>query len=82
MGIILKLQGVKYDLKKEYAYSDTMVKYSKVKTKLEKSRKNKIGFLSQDVYKVIPEVVVYDDSTDIYGICYERIIPVLVEAIK
>jgi len=31
---------------------------------------------------VIPNVVVYDDETDIYGIDYTRIIPYLIEAIK
>jgi len=31
---------------------------------------------------VLPEVVNYDDSTDVYGISYSKIVPVLVEAIK
>jgi hypothetical protein len=45
-------------------------------------RINKIGLLAQDVYEVLPEVVAYDDSTDIYSVYYTRLIPVLVEAIK
>jgi hypothetical protein len=69
-------------LNKEFAYSDSIVKENRIKEKLEKDRKNKIGFIAQDVYKVLPEIVVYDDSTDIYGIIYEKITPVLVEAIK
>jgi hypothetical protein len=76
------MKGVKYDLKKEFAYDEKLIKDAKVISKLENGRKNKIGFLAQDVQKVLPEVVVYDDSTDIYGIEYSKIVPVLVEAIK
>jgi hypothetical protein len=82
LSIVSKLQGVKYDLKKEFSYNDTLIKDSKTKEKLEKGRKNNIGFLAQDVYKILPEVVVYDDSTDVYGIVYDRVVPILVEAIK
>jgi hypothetical protein len=79
---ILKLEGVKYDLKKEYAYDESLINDSKLIAKLEAERKNKIGFLAQDVAKVLPEVVEYDDSADVYGIQYSKIVPVLVEAIK
>ncbi len=41
----------------------------------------KIGFIGQDMEFVLPEVVMIDDS-GYYSITYERIIPVLVEAIK
>jgi len=50
--------------------------------KLQASRKNKLGFIAQDVNAILPEVVQHDDSVDIYGINYTEIIPVLVEAIK
>lgn len=79
---VLKLNGVKYDIKKEFVYIDTINYSDKVKQKLEKDRKNKLGFLAQDVEKVIPEAVNIDDSTGVYTISYSRIIPVLVEAIK
>jgi len=82
LELILKLQGVKYDVKKEFAYTDSLVKDEKTKEKFEKERKNQIGFLAQDVNNVIPEVVVYDDSADVYGILYSRLVPYLVEAIK
>jgi hypothetical protein len=82
LDIVLKLKGVKYDLKKEYAYNDSSIKDSKYEASLEKDRKNKIGFIAQDVYKILPEVIVYDEAIDVYGIEYSRIIPVLVEAIK
>jgi hypothetical protein len=82
LGIVLKLKGVKYDIKKEFAYDEKAIRDSLKETKLEKDRKNKIGFLAQDVNEILPEVVVYDDSTDIYGIDYSKVVPVLVEAIK
>ncbi len=82
LNVILKLKGVKYDFKKEVAYNDSLIKDSKIKTRLELERKNKLGFLAQDVQEVLPEVVNYSDSTDSYGIEYTALIPVLVEAVK
>jgi hypothetical protein len=79
---ILKLNGVKYDIKKEFAYNDSVLYNEKSRQKLENNRKNKLGFLAQDVEKVIPEIVFKDDSTDVYAMSYTRIIPVLVEAFK
>lgn len=82
LNIVLQLKGVKYDIKKEYYFNDSMVKDARVKEKIETQRKNKIGFIAQDVNKVLPEVTIYDDLTDIYGIDYSKVVPVLVEAIK
>jgi hypothetical protein len=82
LDIVLKLRGVKYDLKKEYVFNDSIMKNAKINAKLETLRKNKIGFIAQDVNKVLPEIVIYDDSTDTYGIDYSKAVPVLVEAIK
>jgi hypothetical protein len=82
LDIVLQLKGVEYDLKKEYAYNDSLIKNEKMKAKCEAERKNQLGFLAQDVNKILPEAVVYDDSTDIYGIDYTKVVPVLVEAIK
>jgi len=79
---ILLLQGVKYDIKEEFAYDRDLITDEEFINKLDQERKDQLGFLAQDVDKVLPEVVVYDDSTDIYAIEYSRIIPVLVEAIK
>lgn len=73
---------MKYDIKKDYAYDETLLNDEKVKEKLEDERKNKIGFIAQEVKDILPEVVLYDDSADMYGIDYSKIIPVLVEAIK
>jgi hypothetical protein len=79
---VKKLQGVNYDYKREVFISDSIKYSSKEIDRLEKSRKGQIGFLAQDVYEILPEVVVYDDSTDIYGITYSKVVPLLVEAIK
>ncbi|HPR33773.1 MAG TPA: tail fiber domain-containing protein, partial [Prolixibacteraceae bacterium] len=82
LNTIKQLKGIKYDIKKEFAYDVSVIRNEKVIEKLEKDRLNNLGFLAQDVYEVLPEVVHYDDSTDRYSINYTRIIPVLVEAIK
>lgn len=43
-----------------------------------------VGLLAQDVYKVLPEVVVKpeDESKEIWGIRYDELIPVLIQAVK
>jgi hypothetical protein len=78
LSTVTQLTGYKYDIKKEYSSSDSLIS----KSRKELDRKDKIGFLAQDVYAVLPEVVYHDDSTDVYAINYISIIPVLVEAIK
>jgi len=79
---VLSLRGVRYDIKREFAYDESKISDEEYITIREKERKNKIGFLAQEVYSVVPEVVVYDDSSDVYGLNYSEIIPILVEAIK
>ncbi len=81
LGIILQLKGVKYDFKKEI-FTPQNISDEKVLTRLEKERKNKVGFIAQEVNEVLPEVVRFDDSTDVYSINYSEIVPVLVEAMK
>lgn len=49
---------------------------------VERDRKDHLGFIAQEVNEVLPEIVEYDDSTDVYSMDYKKIIPVLVEAIK
>ncbi len=48
--------------------------------KEEKTNKKQIGFIAQDVKEVIPEVV--DGVEGTYGLAYDRLVPVLVNAIK
>jgi len=82
LNTVLKLQGVRYDYKKEYSGISPTETNTKIIAKREAERKNKLGFIAQDLNKYIPEAIVYDDSTDIYGVDYTKVIPVLVEAIK
>jgi hypothetical protein len=45
-------------------------------------KSTKIGFIAQEVEKVIPEVVTYDSEKDRYGVSYGNVTALLVEAIK
>lgn len=82
LNIVLGMRGVMYDLKKEYAYNDEIIKNPEAREKLEEDRKNIYGFIAQELEKIEPEVVLYDDSLDIYTINYMQIIPLLAEAIE
>ena len=45
-------------------------------------KSTKIGFIAQEVEKIVPEVVTYDKTSDKYGVSYGNITALLVEAIK
>ncbi|GAA4449149.1 tail fiber domain-containing protein [Rurimicrobium arvi] len=66
---ISKLNGVTYNWDNSFDPS------------IETNGAQQIGFLAQDVQKVIPEATVVNER-GIYGISYDMIIPVLTEAIK
>jgi len=76
---LLLLKGLKYDLKSEAV--DT-TSNQKEKEKKERLRKNKMGFVAQDVMELFPEAVVYEEDIDRYYLDYNAIIPVIVEAMK
>jgi len=82
LELILKIRGVKYDLKKEFAYNEEFEYTTEELAELDKKRKNKYGFLAQELEEVIPNIANHDDSTDVYGVNYTHLIPILVEAIK
>jgi len=82
LSIVLKMRGVLYDLKKEYAYNDDMIKGPGDEERLENERKDIYGFIAQELEEAAPEVILYDDSTDVYTINYQQVIPLLAEAIK
>ena len=48
----------------------------------DEKKKRNIGFIAQEVEKVIPEVVTYADDIDEYGVAYGNITGMLVEAMK
>jgi hypothetical protein len=47
-----------------------------------KDKSTKIGFIAQEVEKVVPELVTYDSLQDKYGVSYGNATALLVEAIK
>jgi hypothetical protein len=49
---------------------------------LKKSGKHEIGVIAEEVGKVVPEVVSYEDGKDARGVDYSRLTALLIEAIK
>jgi hypothetical protein len=76
---ILQLNGKKYDYIPES--SDT-IGSAWDKEKKAKLKKDKLGFVAQEVLEILPEAVFYDKEADRYYIEYNAIIPVIVEAMK
>ncbi len=60
----------------------TVNKLRGVKFEWIKSGIGDIGFIAQEIEKVIPEIVQTDDGTGYKSVSYEKIVAVLVEAIK
>lgn len=79
---VLKLKPVKYDIKKEVTYLSKEAIDEKMIEKIDKERVDNVGFLAQDLQKICPSAVQYDDSTDAYNVNYLAIIPILVNAIQ
>jgi hypothetical protein len=76
---LLQLGGKKYDFIPEHSDSIGTEDEKQEKVKL---KKDKLGFIAQEVEKILPEAVVYDKVVDLYYIDYNAIIPVIVEAMK
>jgi hypothetical protein len=76
---ILNISGKKYDyiLDNSDSLGDEKSKNERIKLK-----KDKLGFIAQEVKEILPEAVVYDEEIDRYFLDYNAIIPVIVEAIK
>ena len=82
LKIVLDLHPIKYDLKKEIAYDESLIEDPVEVEKLEKKRKDKLGFIGQEMINILPTAVEVGDSTGTYSIEYTRIIPVLIGAIQ
>ena len=82
LGLILQLNGIKFDYNKESVAINFLENDGANVEKIETVRKGHVGFIAQDVMKVIPEIISYDDSADIYSIDLTKLTPFLVEAIK
>jgi hypothetical protein len=48
----------------------------------EKSGSSDIGFIAQEVAKLVPEAVVQESSSGMYAVDYPKLVPVLVQAIQ
>ena len=51
---------------------------------IEEGKGNDIGFIAQEVYKIIPEAVRVpeDETSEMWGVSYSKIVPVLVKAVQ
>lgn len=65
---LLKIEGVRFDWKPEYAKERGFV--------------HDVGFVAEDVAKVFPEIVLKDADGNVIGMDYSRVTAVAVEAIK
>jgi len=74
---IMKLQPI------EYEFHDAGG-FDYVPEKISKESVHSIGFIAQDVYEIIPEVVYKPNDTEkeLWGMQYEKLTPVLVKAIQ
>jgi len=75
---IMKLKPVKYIIHDTKGFNDIPTKALTNKGRVE------IGFLAQDIYKIIPNVVnkPKDETKQLWTMKYERLTPVLVKAIQ
>ena len=64
---VLKLRGVYYDWK---WHPET------------KEHRRHMGLIAQEVNEVVPEVVTYDEDNDRFGVSYDKLVGVLIEATK
>jgi hypothetical protein len=76
---LLKLTGKKYDFIIES--SDTIGSLLE-KEKKEVLRKDKLGFVAQEVEQILPEAVFFDREIGRYYLDYNALIPLIVEAMK
>ncbi len=76
---ILQMRGQKYDFINQLADS---CKDETEKKRQERIGKDRLGFIAQDLQKILPEAVFYFEDEDRYYIDYNAVIPVIVEAMK
>lgn len=76
MAVIEQLNGVKYAIKREHYYK------AGARGGSEAERTQQLGFVAQDVEKVLPQLVQVDEETGLKTVGYMGLIPVLVEALK
>ena len=76
---ILNMNGHKYDFILTESDSTGTEKEKDQKAEM---KKDKLGFIAQELIDVLPEAVDYEEEEDRYYIDYNAVIPVIVEAMK
>lgn len=76
---LLQMSGQKYDFINQRIET---VKNENEKLKDLRFEKDRLGFIAQDLEKILPEAVYYAVDEDRYYIDYNAVIPVIVEAMK
>lgn len=80
---LISLNAISFDYKKEYFY-DSDFNYNvdtKYLDKIEKKRKDHVGFSAQEVQQLFPELV-EEQEDGILGVKYVELIPHIIEALK
>lgn len=78
LATINAFEGVTYELSKHPMDN----RNRQLTAEQEFGRRNQLGFIAQDVEKILPQMVSEDKTTGLKSVGYMGLIPVLVEAIK
>ena len=80
LNMILQLEGVSYDLNFTELWSLNLMG-TKDSIVDDGPQQRQVGFIAQDVEKVLPEII-YTDEVGWKGLHYARLAPILVESLK
>jgi len=75
LDVVEKLQGVRYN----WRAPDEREVGKDLPLPLDKPQ---IGFIAQDVEKLVPQAVIINEKTGIYSLDLPKLVPLLVEAVK
>ncbi|MBN2697673.1 MAG: tail fiber domain-containing protein [Bacteroidales bacterium] len=78
VGKISGIRGVVYDLKRDYFQNSPA---DKIET-LVREGSNQTGFIAQELMTVLPDLVKFNEDSDLYEVDYTGLIPIMIEAIK
>ncbi len=78
LGTVMALEGVTYELLRQPADDRT----EPLSVKEQYDRANQLGFIAQEVEKVLPQLVNQDEESGLKSVGYVGVIPILVEAMK
>ena len=78
LATIQAIDGVTYELNKHPMDTTDRV----LSAEQEYDRTHQLGFIAQDIERVLPQLVRVDESTGLQSVGYMAVIPVLVEAMK